>query len=119
MTFNDLCDMLLPSSEPFWIERIDAQEPGLLLTLAVTDPQAVCPDCLQPTLRVHGRSWRTLADLPWAATPVQLRVHVRRFWCETPRWARTTFPERLPELAPHSARTMARLSHVQTDIGLA
>jgi transposase len=119
MTFNDLCDMLLPSSEPLWIESIDAQEPGLMLTLAVTDPQAVCPDCLQPTLRVHGRYWRTLADLPWAATPVQLRLHVRRFWCETPRCARKTFTERLPELAPHYARTTARLSHLQTDIGLA
>jgi transposase len=119
MTFNDLYDLLLPSSKPLWIERIDAQEPGLMLTLAVTEPKAICPDCLQPSWRVHGRYWRTLADRPWAATPVQLRLHVRRFWCETPRCARKTFTERLPELAPHYARTTARLHHRQTDIGLA
>jgi transposase len=119
MTFNDLYELLLPSSKPLWIERIDAQEPGLMLTLAVTEPKAICPDCLQPSWRVHGRYWRTLADLPWAATPVQIRLHIRRFWCETPRCARKTFTERLPELAPHYARTTARLHHRQTDIGLA
>jgi transposase len=119
MTFNDLYDLLLPPSTPLWIESIDAQEPGLMLTLAVTEPQAVCPDCLHPTFRVHGRYWRTLADLPWAATPVRLRVHVRRFWCETPSCERQTFTERFSELAPHYARTTARLSHMQTDLGLA
>ena len=119
MTFNDLYDLLLPPSTPLWIESIDAQEPGLMLTLAVTEPQAVCPDCLQPTLRVHGRYWRTLADLPWATTPVRLRLHVRRFWCETPSCERQTFTERFSELAPHYARTTARLHHMQTDIGRA
>ena len=112
-------DLLLPSSTPLWLESIDAQEPALMLTLAVTDPQAVCPDCLQPTFRVHGRYWRTLADLPWATTPVRLRLHVRRFWCETPSCERETFTERFSELAPHYARTTARLHHMQTDIGLA
>jgi transposase len=119
MTFNDLCDLLLPSSEPLWIESIDAQEPGLILTLAVTEPKAICPDCLHPTFRVHGRYWRTLSDLPWAATPVTLRLHVRRFWCETRSCARKTFTERLSALAPHYARATARLSSIQTDIGLA
>src|SRR6266851_5168230 len=119
MTLNDLYDLLLPPSTPLWIESIDAQEPGLILTLAVTEPQGVCPDCLHPTLRVHGRYWRTLADLPWATTPVRLRLHVRRFWCETPSCERQTFTERLSELAPHYARTTARLHHIQTDIGLA
>ena len=119
MTLNDLYDLLLPPSTPLWIESIDAQEPGLILKLAVTEPQAVCPDCLHPTFRVHGRYWRTLADLPWATTPVRLRLHVRRFWCETPSCERKTFTERLSELAPHYARTTARLHHIQTDIGLA
>ena len=119
MTLNDLYDMLLPPSEPLWIESIDAQEQGLILKMAVVEPKAVCPDCLQPAFRVHGRYWRTLSDLPWAATPVQLRLHVRRFWCETPSCERKTFTERFSELAPHYARTTARLRSIQTDIGLA
>ena len=119
MTLNDLYDMLLPPSEPLWIESIDAQEPGLILKMAVVEPKAVCPDCLQPAFRVHGRYWRTLSDLPWAATPVQFRLHVRRFWCETLSCERKTCTERFSELAPHYARTTARLHHMQTDIGLA
>jgi transposase len=119
MTLNELCDLLLPASESLWIESIDAQEQGLILKIAVIEPKAICPDCLQPTLRVHGRYWRTLSDLPWAATPVQLRLQVRRFWCETSSCQRQTFTERLSELAPHYARTTARLHHIQTDIGLA
>ena len=119
MTVNELCDLLLPPSESLWIESIDAQEQGLILKMAVIEPKAICPDCLQPTLRVHGRYWRTLSDLPWAATPVQLRLQVRRFWCETSSCKRKTFTERLSELAPHYARTTARLHHIQTDIGLA
>ena len=112
-------DLLLPPSTRLWLESIDAQEPALMLTLAVTDPQAVCPDCLQPTFRVHGRYWRTLADLPWATTSVRLRLHVRRFWCETLSCERKTCTERFSELAPHYARTTARLHHMQTDIGRA
>jgi transposase len=119
MTLNKLCNLLLPPSESLWIESIDAQEQGVMLKLAVIEPKAICPDCLQPSLRVHGRYWRTLSDLPWAATPVQLRVHVRRFCCETPSCERQTFTERLSELAPSYARTTARLHAIQTDIGLA
>jgi hypothetical protein len=52
MTLNELCDLLLPASESLWIESIDTQEQGLILKIAVIEPKAVCPDCLQPTLRV-------------------------------------------------------------------
>src|SRR5262249_57015463 len=62
---------------------------------------------------------RTLADLPWAATPVQLHLRVRRFWCETPHCARQTFTERVPQVAPCSARATARLRARQTSTGLA
>ena len=37
MTLNDLYDLLLPPSTPLWSESIDAQAPGLILKLAVTD----------------------------------------------------------------------------------
>ena len=120
MTVDELCDFLLPpSSESISIERLDVDEFGLRVQVAITEPKAICPDCGSPTFRVHGRYWRTLSDLPWASTPIQLRLLVRRFWCETPSCKRQTFTERLSELAPHYARTTARLSHIQTDIGLA
>jgi transposase len=119
MTLNSLCDALLPPSESLSIETIDLQDQGLLIQLTLTEPKASCPDCLQSSWHVHGRYWRTLSDLPWAATPVQLRLQARRFRCETPSCERQTFTERFPELAPHYARATARLSDIQTDIGLA
>jgi hypothetical protein len=73
----------------------------------------------QPSTHIHSDYRRTLADLPWATTPVQLHLRVRRFWCETPHCARQTFTERVPQVAPCSARVTARLSTMQTSTGLA
>jgi transposase len=39
---------------------------------AMLSPNSTCPDCRQPTHRIHGPSRRTLADLPWATAPVEL-----------------------------------------------
>ncbi len=120
MTLNDLLDFLLPpSSESLGIEGVSAEETGLLIKVTMTEPKATCPDCVHTTSRVHGRYWRTLSDLSWAVTPVQLHLQVRRFWCQTPSCKRKTFTERLSELAPYYARTTARLNAMQTDIGLA
>ena len=68
---------------------------------------------------MHSDYRRTLADLPWATTPVQLHLRVRRFWCETPHCARQTFTERVPQVAPCSARATTRLRTMQTATGLA
>jgi transposase len=94
-------------------------EHGISLVLSATAPKAICPVCLHPACRVHGRYLRTLADLPWATTPVELLLWVRRFCCETPTCERHTFTERLPLVALSYARTTTRLSLSQTDTGLA
>ena len=95
------------------------EEDSMSLVLSATTPKASCPACLQPACRVHGRYLRTLADLPWATTPVELLLWVRRFCCDTPTCEQQTFTERLPIVAPSYARTTARLSRSQTYTGLA
>jgi len=50
---------------------------------------------------------------------VQLRLQVRRFFCDNPSCQRKTFTERLPDFAPQSARRTKRLADIQTVIGLA
>jgi transposase len=89
----------------------------MTLDVAITTSQAHCPTCTQPSTHVHSHYRRTLADLPWATTPVQLHLRVRRFWCETPHCARQTFTERVPQVAPCSARATARLRTRQTSTG--
>jgi transposase len=119
MTCTDLCTDLLPSQAPLQIETMAMTEHGMMLDVAVTTSQARCPTCTQPSTHIHSHYQRTLADLPWASTPVQLHLRVRRFWCETPHCARQTFTERVPQVAACSARATTRLTAIQTSTGLA
>src|SRR6266446_7940270 len=119
MTWNDLCMDLLPPQAPLHIETMGLTERGMTLDVAVTTSQALCPTCTQPSTHIHSHYWRTLADLPWATTPVQLHLRVRRFWCATPSCGRQTCAERVPQIAPHYARATARLTALQTSTGLA
>jgi transposase len=119
MTWNDICRDLLPPQAPLHIETAGMTAGEMTLDVAVTSAQALCPTCTQPSTHVHSHYRRTLADLPWATTPVLLHLRVRRFWCATPDCARQTFTERVPQVAPCSARTTARLHARQTSTGLA
>ena len=83
MTWNDLCTDLLPPQAPLHIETGGITAGERALDVAVTSAQALCPTRTQPSTHVHSHSRRTLADLPWATTPMQLHRRVRRFWCET------------------------------------
>src|SRR2546426_6754973 len=110
---------LLPPQAPLYIETVDMAECGMTLEVAVTTSQALCPTCTQPSTHIHSDYRRTLADVPWATTPVQLHLRVRRFWCETPHCTRRTFTERVPQVAACSARATTRLTAMQTATGLA
>ena len=115
---NDLCANLLPPNERLTFKTLIIDEPHLILVAAMMSPKSTCPDCRQPTDRIHSRYPRTLADLPWATTPIELRLTVRRFFCRTCTCARQTFSERLPTIAPLYARTTTRLATAQAHTGL-
>jgi transposase len=119
MTLNDLCAQLLPPEEHLQFTTLLMGEHGITLVATMTAPQAACPDCHHLASRIHSDYPRTLADLPWATMPIQLRLTVRRFFCTTCTCGRQTFTERLPTVAPLYARTTPRLSHSQATTGLA
>ena len=96
ITLNDLCAQLLPPDEQLTFKTLIIDEPRLILVAAMMSSKSICPDCRQPTDRIHSSYPRTLADLPWATTPIELRLTVRRFFCHTCTCARQTFTERLP-----------------------
>lgn len=118
ITLNDLCASLLPTDEQLKFKTLIINEPRLILVAAMMAPKSTCPDCRQPTDRVHSSYRRTLADLPWATTPIELCLTVRRFFCRTCTCARQTFTERLPTIAPVYARTTTRLATTQAQTGL-
>jgi transposase len=119
MTLDELCSHLLPPDAHLHVETLLLEDNHLTLRATMTAPKAVCPDCYQPSHRMHSGSCRTLADLPWALMPVALRVRVRRFFCATSLCERLTFTERVPLIAPLYARTTTRRSHRQAETGLA
>lgn len=119
MTLDELCARLLPPDAHLHFVPLIREDSHRTLVAAMTAPKAVCPDCHQLSQRLHSGDPRTLADLPWARLPVQLRLHVRRFFCATCGCERTTFTERLPTVAPLYARTTMRLSHRQASTGFA
>jgi transposase len=119
MTCTALCTALLPPQAPLYIETMAMTERGMTLDVAVTTPQAHCPTCTQPSTHMHSDYRRTLADLPWATTPVQLHLRVRRFWCATPSCRRQTFTERVSQVVAHYARATTRMTALQTSTGLA
>ena len=90
-----------------------------MLDVAVTAPQAVCPDGTQPSTHVHRQYRRTLAYLHWATRPLTLHLRGRRFRSATPSCERQTFTERILQVAACDVQVTARLTALDTSIGLA
>jgi transposase len=70
----------------------------LVIGVACQAPRMECPECHQPSARIHGSYQRTVADLPCAGRNVILALSVRKFVCGTPTCPRKIFTERLPGL---------------------
>jgi len=84
-----------------------------------TTTTASCPDCQHCATRIHSRYLRAPRDLPVSTQPVQLRLLVRRFFCDQPTCARRTFAEGFPELLPRKAQRTARFTTTLYDVGMA
>ncbi|MCA1731768.1 MAG: ISL3 family transposase [Actinobacteria bacterium] len=69
--------------------------------------------------RVHSRYTRTLTDLPWQGIPVNVRLRVRRFFCDEKVCKRTIFADRLPGVAAHYSRRTERLESWFTHVSFA
>jgi transposase len=118
ITLDDLCAHLLPPDDHIKFQSLIIEEPHLILMAAMISANSTCPDCSQQSDRIHGHYLRTLADLPWATAPIELRLIVHRFRCCTCTCRRQTFAQRLPSVAPLYARTTTRLATTQANTGL-
>lgn len=78
-----------------------------------------CPLCYQPATRIHSRYTRVVADVPCGGFQVQLVLHVRKFFCDTPACPRKIFTERLPVFVQPWARMTTRFSQMLQALGLA
>jgi transposase len=99
---------LLPDLPGCCIEQVSSTQDMIVITARATASSACCPDCQQPSARVHSSYRRSPMALPSSGRPVRLLIEVRRFRCPNPACGRKTFAEPLPLLvAPHAQRTRA------------
>src|SRR3974377_885909 len=100
------------------IESVHPSVHELLIDVACSHPSMACPECQQPSARIHGRYRRTVADLPCAGRNVILMLAVRKFVCGTTTCPRKIFTERLPGLVESYGRMTRRLLALVQVIGL-
>ena len=67
-------------------------------------PEATCSSCGRPSIRVHSRYQRRLADAAIGGRRVVLRLQMRRFFCDDPGCRARTFAEQVPGLTSRYAR---------------
>lgn len=112
--------LVLPFSLPgFTIDAVHTRNGKFLVEATAVGPTVACPDCHQLSSRIHSWYMRTPRDLPVSDHHVQLHLHVRRFFCDTPSCARRTFAERLPDLVPFRAQRTQRFSRSLEVLGFA
>jgi transposase len=112
-------DALIPSPHLIAFEKLNIS--GLEMTIEVKTIRKVvhCPNCQQPTQKVHSSYMRRPRDLPTAESSVRLLLHTRKFYCENSGCHRVIFCERLPECLEKYAHSTVRLKQHQIWLGLA
>jgi transposase len=81
--------------------------------------QPLCPNCSQPSARVHSQYLRKITDLPWARMKVLLYLTVRRFFCANSTCKRRTFTEQVTAVIAPYARRTERLKAAQRELAFA
>jgi transposase len=114
-----LNDILLLAMAELHLEAFHLSTTAMTLTVASVQLQAICPGCGRTSQRIHSRARRHLADVPCAGIPVRWTLKVRRFFCDNPNCAKTTFAERLPQVVAVWARRTHRLMLSQRRVALA
>jgi transposase len=109
--------MLLPDPRCLEIGQAVAEKDCVTMVITTKLATAHCPQCDQPSPRVHSRYKRTLADLPWQGIRVYLRLQSRKFFCSNEECPQTIFTERLPTVVQPYARRTLRLDQALRQLG--
>src|SRR5437763_2067405 len=94
-------------SERWCIVLVVVERDGsLVLVVEPTRVAVPCPRCGELSRRQHSRYDRQPLDLPWRGKTVRMRVHSRRWFCDSPTCPRKIFAERFDgALARYARRT--------------
>jgi len=109
----------LPQPASLRCRQIMIDPDVVTIVVEMITPAAACPICGRPSMRVHSRYARTLADLPWQGRIVHWCLQARKFFCDTLACPRRIFTERLAGIAEVYGRKTARLDEALTCIAFA
>ena len=108
---------LLPDPRQVEVVRLAPSATCVTVVVRAHTTSSCCPLCGASSARLHSRSVRQVADLPWFEIAVRLHLQVRRFFCDQPACPRVIFTERLPGIvAPYARRTL-RLTRLVELVG--
>jgi len=100
-------------------EKIIPAVESLTLIVRTVQPRVTCPRCGTPSVRVHSRYVRSVADLPWQGITVRLELSARRFRCDNDLCPQAIFCEPLPSVVTRYARRTNRLNQTLEEITFA
>ncbi len=110
---------LVPDPAYLHLIRLEAEGQRITIVVTTTTPEARCPLCQRLPARVHAHYTRRVAALPWMGWAVQLRLPVRRFFCDHHACRCAIFTERHPTVAAPYARHTVRLAALLDNLGFA
>lgn len=100
------------------LEKLVFQAGQIIFFVRSIQAKTDCPRCRETAFRVHSRYERLIADLPWAGIGVQIRLQVRRLFCQNDICRQSIFCERIPEVAERYGRQTIRLNQTIRHLGL-
>lgn len=111
--------VFLPLPEGIVLQSVHSTVTAIVVQIACRQKSAACPQCEQPSQRVHGCYTRTVADLPCGGRRVLLHSVVRKFVCPTLNCPQQIFTERRfsvrPLLCPHDQPLTRRAGGTRDD----
>src|SRR5260370_29196257 len=110
---------LLPLPAGLEIATIETVDDLLVVHVVSTKVKVCCPLCFCLAKRRHSRYTRVVADLPCAGFRVQLRLQMRKFFCDNADCSRRIFTERVPAFIERWAQTTVRLRQAVQAVGTA
>lgn len=110
---------LLPLPAGLEIATIETKDDLLVVHVVSTRAKVCCPLCFSLAKRRHSRYTRVVADLPGAGFRVQLRLQMRKFFCENAHCSRKIFTERVSAFVRPWAQTTVRLRQALPAVGAA
>ena len=113
------CRVLLPQLSLVVVEDVWRVDGVVVMAAHPRARGARCGRCGRVSTRVHSSYHRRLADLPVAGQRTELRLRVRRFFCDQNDCSAGTFVEQVPGLTQRHAQRTAGAQNALVAIAVA